>query len=331
MSVVYLSVRGDPNAGGPSVFCHKFARGLVKLGHKVIYDSPNKANFALCIIESGKVLRSVDRSKTKVAVRLDGAYFEEYNKLFKRTIRPDMVALHNAIKRDVEKVDLMIYQSQFSKDLIDAEIAKRSEGFVVIGNGADTNNFKPTPRLDDGFVNLLHVGKMRDQYLMESLVGVYSELRARNKKIRLILVGNMDSSCSQVYNRNKADPNIKYLGPFSNDKLVQAYAHGDVYLGPRMGSSSDNVIAEAQACGLPVLIPSWSGNCELVADKQSGIIVQSGHWDYGIEYNKNLANGVEEIMKDLGGFKKRARKYAVESLSLELMISKYLKALENLR
>ena len=327
MKTIYLSLRGDPSGGGPSVFCFKMANELVKRGYKVIYDNPQKSDIALCIIESGKTFRIVDTKKTKVVVRLDGAYFKEYwhGKTSDRAWRPDMTALHNAIKRDVEKASLMIYQSQFSKNLIDAEIANRNTDFAIIHNGANTNIFKPISRLNDGFVNLFSAGKMRNGYLMESLIGTYIKLKEKQHKVRLILAGSMDNECLLVYNKYKGDSNIKHLGSFPNTKLNQAYAMGDIFLAPRMGSSSDNTISEAQSCGLPVIIPKWSGNVEMVEDGVSGIIVDSeGHWNYGEEYDAKLANSIETMMPKLNEFKKKAREYAVKNLSVESMVDKYL-------
>lgn len=328
MSIIYFNVKGSTGGGGPVTFVYKTVRELQKRGHNVIYDKPSRADIALCIIESGKTLRKVNREKTKVAVRLDGAYFKEYwHGGPGRLWRPDMTALHRAIERDVAQVDVMIYQSHFSKELIDGEIARRDSKFKIIHNGVDTNLFKPVQRKQDGFINLMHLGKMRDAYLMESLVGVYDILRKKGYKVALILAGTMDGHCANVIAPYKNDRNVRYLGQKPNTALTNIYAHGDIFLGPRQGSSSDNVIAEAQSCGLPVVIPSWGGNVDMVKDKDTGIIVSTGHWDYGKEYIEKLANGVEYIIKDLPAYGKRARTHALQNLTIEKMVDKYLKAL----
>jgi glycosyltransferase involved in cell wall biosynthesis len=326
---VYFNVQGSPGGGGPSVFVYKTAVELAKRGIGVSYGKPQAADVCLCIIESGRTLSSIDRKKTKVIVRLDGAYFKEYwNGSPDRLWRPDMDALHAAIQRDVASVDHMVYQSLFSKTLIDSEIAKRDRDFSVIHNGVDVKVFKQCNRPSDGFINLFHIGKVRNDYIMDSLIGVYKELKARNIKTRLIIAGSMDAECTNVYNNNKNDPDIKHLGSFSNTQASAAFAHGDIFLGPRMGSSCDNVIVEAMASGLPVVIPKWGGNAELINDGQEGIIIDSGgHWNYGPDYILKIADAVEQIIPDLSGFKQRARQHAINNLTIEKMVDNYLKVM----
>ena len=327
MAVIYFNVPGSFGGGGPSVFVAKTAQAFAKLGHKVIYDNPGRADVCIGIIETGKILRKIDRSKTKVVLRLDGIYNKEYNKLFNRAVRPDMTALHDKLKQDLVSVDWVVYQSQWSKDCIDSEIVERDANFSVIHNAVDTNLFKPMPRGKSIDTNLFHVGKMRNGYLMESLIGTYQELKKRGHKVKLILVGSMDGECQAVFNKYVADKNIQHLGSFSNTALTAAYNKGDIYIGPRQGSSSDNVIAEAQACGLPVVIPSFGGNTDMVFNDFSGVVVPADQWNYGEAYNNRLADGVERIMKDLDGFKARARQHAEKELSIDKMVSEYLKVM----
>ena len=329
MSVICFNQRGSTGGGGPVTFVYKTARELQKRGYRVTYDKPQNADAAICIIETGKFRRYCKGAKTKILLRIDGIYNQEYNKLFNRAIRPDMTALHTKLASDIPNVHHVVYQSNWSKERIDEEICPRPDGnWSVVHNGVDTSLFKPLQRQPDGTINLIHIGKMRDAYLMESLVGVYNNLKKRGHKVALILAGTMDGHCANVLSPFSGDKDVRYLGPSPNTKLTSVYGHGDIFLGPRQGSSSDNVIAEAQACGLPVVIPSWGGNTDMVKDKETGIIVPTGHWDYGPEYIEKLTDGAEEIIK-LGASEmgKKARAHAVKELGIEKMADKYLKAL----
>lgn len=326
---IYFNTPGSPSGGGPTVFVYKTAQEFTKRGIKVQYHNPRDADACLCIIESGKILNQVDRTKTKIFVRLDGAYFKEYwTGMPGREWRPDMDALHAAIQRDVANIDHMIYQSAFSKRLIDAEIAKRDTDFTIIHNGVDVSLFNTQPRNQDGWINIFHIGKIRNGYIMESLIGTLTELTKRGIKTRLLIAGSMDAECSVVFSKHSNNPNIKQLGSFSNTDAIRAFSQGDIYLGPRMGSSCDNVIVEALASGLPVVIPAWGGNSELITDGQEGIIVDSGgHWNYGSEYTVKLADAIEKIIPDLQGFKKRARERALKEHTIESMVDNYLKVM----
>jgi len=309
------------------VFVYKTARELAKRGYGVRYGKPKDAEVALCIIETGKVFRQIDRKKTKVILRVDGIYCRDYwHGGPGRQWRPDMTALHNKLKQDVTSVDYMVYQSQWSKDRMDDEIVKRDKDWTVIHNGVDVSLFKPTPKVSDKDITLFHIGKMRNGYIMESLVGVHEELKRRGHNVNLTIAGNMDVECNKIYQQHKNS--IKHLGAVSNTVAGKAFAHGDIYIGPRMGSSCDNVIVEALACGLPVVIPKWGGNAELIDDGVEGVVVDSGgRWNYGQEYINKLADGVERIIPDLKDYKIRARRKAVKEHTIEKMVDKYLKVM----
>jgi glycosyltransferase involved in cell wall biosynthesis len=191
----------------------------------------------------------------------------------------------------------------------------------------DLDLFTPGSRVFDGCLNLLHVGKMRDGYLMRTLIASYQALKRNGVRCQLLLAGNMDAECQKEY-KLAAEEGIKYLGPFSNDRLPDVYRLGDVFLGVRQGSSSDNVISEAQASGVPVIVPSWGGNVDLVRHGESGLVVQTGHWTYDQAYAESIAQAAQAINSDLAGFKLRARKHAIESLSVTKMIDRYLQAMK---
>lgn len=164
---------------------------------------------------------------------------------------------------------------------------------------------------------------------MESLIDTYEELKKRGHDVRLYIAGSMDAECTKVFQsfKVKMDPNVIYLGGCPNTKAPPMFNYGNIYLGPRMGSSSDNVIVEALASGLPVVCPKWGGNSEMIEHGLTGAIVDGGHWNYDEKYVKNLADGVELVMSDLKSYQTRARQHAVKHLNIDLMIDKYLKAM----
>lgn len=330
MKTICFNIRGSNGGGGPSVFVFKTAKELHRRGFKVTYDNPQDANAAICIIETGKFLRYCAKSKTKIILRIDGIYNAEYNQKFNRAIRPDMSALHSKLTTDIPAVHHVVYQSNWSKDRVDDEIVKRGDdNWSIIHNGVDTSLFKPIATVDikTDKLKLIHIGLMRNGYIMECLMGIYSELKKRGHNVSITMVGSMDGECHKVYSKYKGDSGVIYKPKVLNSSLPSLYGSGDIYLGPRQGSSSDNVIAEAQACGLPVLIPSWGGNVDMVVDKSTGVVVPSGHWDYDAKYHCALADGVEIINKDLAGYKARSRTHAEKNLTIRGMVDKYLKIL----
>lgn len=326
MAKIFYNTDGNFSGGGPSVHVARMKGALSSLGH-TLTSNATEADIAMCIIVTNNILNKVDRKKTKVILRIDGIYNKIYNEKFNRAIRPDMVALHTELQRDIPLLDHVVYQSQWSKDRIDDEIVVRTNNYSIIHNGVDLNAWKPYPtERKDKFVKLFHVGFMRDAYLMEMLIGVFKELTKRKHQVQLLLYGSMDGGCSRVYNANR-DKNIIHTGHIKNTALPREYAKGDIYLDVRQGASCNNTVAEAQACGLPVITPSWGGSCEMIKDKATGVVVDGGQWDYNQNYVNNIANAVEFIMPNLKDFKKRARKHAEAQLGLDTMVNNYLKAM----
>ena len=324
MATIYYNVRGSFKAGGPSVHVARMAGGLGKKGHGVIYDNPRLADVAMCIINTGKILRKIDRNKTKAILRIDGIYNKLYNEKFSRKIRPDMTALHAELQRDIPLVDHTVYQSEWSRDRIWDEIIEVDRDYSIIHNGVDIKLFKPIPQPKDDALKLMHVGLMRDAYLMEMLVGVYKELKRRGHNTKLLLCGSMDGGCSKVFKANK-DSGMIHTGHIKNTQMAAQYSKGDIYLDARQGASCNNTVAEAQACGLPVITPAWGGSCEMVKAGITGAIVDGGKWDYDERYIQAMADAAEFIESDLKDFKKQARTHAVAELTVDKMIEKYLK------
>jgi len=161
MVAIYYNVRGTFGGGGPSVHVARMTQALQLKGHKVIYDKPQSASVAMCIINTGKVLRKVAKakSKTKIILRIDGIYNKLYNEKFNRAVRPDMAALHAELKRDIPLVHHVVYQSIWSRDRIWDEIVKVDKNYSVIHNGVDTNLFKPLNVTKDKFFINCHLHK----------------------------------------------------------------------------------------------------------------------------------------------------------------------------
>jgi glycosyltransferase involved in cell wall biosynthesis len=57
--------------------------------------------------------------------------------------------------------------------------------------------------------------------------------------------------------------------------LATAYASADIFVFPGTTDTFGNVILEAQACGVPVIVSDSGGSKELVEDRTNGLITRS--------------------------------------------------------
>ena len=70
-------------------------------------------------------------------------------------------------------------------------------------------------------------------------------------------------------------PEAFFTGYLTGSELAAAYASADVFVFPSTTDTFGNVILEAQACGLPVVVSDSGGPKELVEDRANGLVTKS--------------------------------------------------------
>src|SRR6185437_4644520 len=96
-------------------------------------------------------------------------------------------------------------------------------------------------------------------------------LREDNVPVQLSIVGYGPYSASLA----KLMPEACYTGYLSGTELARAYASSDIFVFPSTTDTFGNVIIEAQAAGLPVIVSDAGGPRELVADGVNGLITKA--------------------------------------------------------
>ena len=89
--------------------------------------------------------------------------------------------------------------------------------------------------------------------------------------VELFVVG--DGPYSEAF--AKFLPEAFFTGYLKGEELASAYASADVFVFPSTTDTFGNVILEAQACGLPVVVSDSGGPKELVDDQANGLITKS--------------------------------------------------------
>ena len=79
------------------------------------------------------------------------------------------------------------------------------------------------------------------------------------------------------------------------EELSRGYASADLFVFPSATDTFGNVVLEAQASGLPVIVSDEGGPKELMKDGETGIVVRTGNKDslvvaivFFIEDRKNI-------------------------------------------
>jgi glycosyltransferase involved in cell wall biosynthesis/predicted metal-dependent phosphoesterase TrpH len=150
----------------------------------------------------------------------------------------------------------------------------------ILPRGLDTETFHPAQRdpafferfgVRNGEVRLLYVGRISREKDLDVLADAYRRLRKEGLPIQLFFVGHGPYSDALA----KSLPEAFFTGYLTGTELAKAYASADVFVFPSTTDTFGNVILEAQACGLPVVVSDSGGPKELVDDRTTGLITKS--------------------------------------------------------
>ncbi|MGB7232851.1 MAG: glycosyltransferase family 4 protein [Candidatus Acidiferrum sp.] len=153
----------------------------------------------------------------------------------------------------------------------------------VIPNGVDTTYFSSDARLAlreqarerrgirrDEFVLLL-VG---NDWSVKGLITVLEAMAAlSNPSLRLIVVGNDDAEPFQTI-AGKLGVEQQCLWESPRSDVIDFYAAADVYVSPSREDSFGLPVAEAMACGLPVITSAFAGVADCVHDGLDGFVLR---------------------------------------------------------
>ncbi len=150
----------------------------------------------------------------------------------------------------------------------------------ILPRGLDTELFHPGRRdseffekfgASNGEVRLLYVGRISREKDLDVLADAYRRLRKEGLPVRLFVVGHGPYSEALA----NSLPDAFFTGYLRGTELAAAYASSDIFVFPSTTDTFGNVILEAQASGLPVVVSDSGGPKELVAHKANGLITRS--------------------------------------------------------
>src|SRR5438067_3070511 len=150
----------------------------------------------------------------------------------------------------------------------------------ILPRGLDTELFTPARRdpaffekfgVQNGEVRLLYVGRVSREKDLDVLADAYRRLRDEGLPVQLFVVGH--GPYSEVLAESL--PEAFFTGYLRGKELATAYASADIFVFPSTTDTFGNVIIEAQACEVPVIVSDSGGPKELVEDRTNGLITRS--------------------------------------------------------
>ena len=193
------------------------------------------------------------------------------------------------------QLDLIYVNSeQYRRSWIERGI--NGEKIKILPRGLDTQLFHPTRRgpsfwtmrgAKPGDLILLYVGRVSVEKNLDLFAAAHDRARAAGLSVRAAIVGD------GVYTRTlqRLLPDAIFTGYLSGVPLAHAYASADIFVFPSISDTFGNVVIEAQASGLPVIVSDQKGPQELIDHGVTGLITR------GLDVD-SLAAAIEMLGRD---------------------------------
>ncbi|MDQ2868824.1 MAG: glycosyltransferase [Verrucomicrobiota bacterium] len=189
---------------------------------------------------------------------------------------------------------VFVNSEQYRKSWIDRGFAP--EKLKILPRGLDTALFTPEKRSDafwkrfgrsNGEVRLLYVGRVSKEKDLDTLADAYKTLRKEKVPVKLYVVGDGP----YLRELQSALPDVVFTGYLAGEELATAYASADLFVFPSTTDTFGNVVIEAQASGVPVIVSDTGGPKELVDQDVNGVVTKSRD-------AADLARAIRELVTD---------------------------------
>lgn len=139
---------------------------------------------------------------------------------------------------------------------------------------------------------------------------MFKKLCGKRTGIHLVIAG--DGPYMETMKKDLEGFPATFTGFIDTNDLASLYASSDIFVFPSTTDTFGNVVMEAQACGIPVIVTDKGGPKENLIPGKTGYIVKAGDINQFVSSALNLLDD-EEL---LAMMKKNAREY-METRSFE--------------
>jgi glycosyltransferase involved in cell wall biosynthesis len=222
--------------------------------------------------------------------------------------------LKNRIAQALSTADRVIAVSYSTKTSLERTFGARK--IDVIYNGVDTEAFAPkrvlVPEGLEKKIRLLFVGnlsKRKGADLLPQIVKCVGE-----RYVLFYTGGSQGKELAKL-------PNAISLGKIPREKLPDTYNMCDIFLFPSRLEGFGYAVAEAMACGKPVVCTNGSSLPELVTDQKGGYLCER---DDVTDFAKKIRTLAADsnLRESMGEFNRRR---ILESFTLDKMVESYLR------
>lgn len=196
------------------------------------------------------------------------------------------------IQEEINLSQYFLVGSSFVKKSLEYSGVK-PEQIYVCPYGVDTDKFcreRIEIRPDEEPIRFVFIGGTKQLKGLSYMLQAFQQID--NKKATFTIIGT-DNICSDL--KEKYAKNVTFLGMILHKKMPEVLQNYDVMLFPSLGEGFGLSMAEAMACGLPVISTANTGAYDIVSDAQNGFIVPIQDADAIANKMQWFINNREEI------------------------------------
>ncbi|MEM6884013.1 MAG: glycosyltransferase family 4 protein [Verrucomicrobiota bacterium] len=311
----------DGDMGGPFVKLKRMAHYFPNhpKGYNLIYGVSG-VDFPLDICKKAK------KRGVKIVCHLNSCWHPAYADDWKHKNR-FLEGLHNLY------ADYVVYGSKQAK-----AGAKRYIGDVdrvpsdIIYNAVDIGHYIPVSVKKDRPLTLLASGFHQIRHRVEPLIRALPLLKKNHPELRLIIAGKLKDGkgiwdCGEETIRGLlqevAFDQVEFVPSYTQEEAPGIYQRADVLVHLKHMDWTPNVVAEAMACGLPVVHTGNGGVPEIV--QESGVSLQiPENWDQVSEADPQaVANAIEQAYAERHELGSKAREIAESTFNMDSWAEKH--------
>lgn len=143
----------------------------------------------------------------------------------------------------------------------------------IIENGVDNQFFVPGSRVQQDEVRILFVSRLIEGKGLQFIIPHLKEIQEKvyslcQKTIQLVIVGDgpYRSALEQLVETTGTQNLVSFEGRKDKQQVREYYQAADLFILPSLSEGMPNVVLEAMASGLPILMTPCEGSKELVTD-----------------------------------------------------------------
>jgi starch synthase len=180
---------------------------------------------------------------------------------------PRIIAREEA---EYEAADAITVPSTFSFNSFIEEGVPRWK-LNLIPYGVDLDTFYPCAKRSDDTFQILFVGNISVRKGVSYLLDAFQQLNCGRK--RLALVGSASEDFENLIRQLRSDERISVMGHVPQRQLKEIMSRSHAMVLPSVEDGFGLVLAQAMACGCPVIASENTGARDLLTDGKEGFIV----------------------------------------------------------